>query len=266
MNKLFFLILLCVLPAHSFAQETGGLGNNETPVEISADQTLEWLQKEKQYVARGAVEAKQGDIIITTEKLVADYRDDNQGGNAEIYKLTATDNVTIKNTDSTITGDNAVYNVDTGVAIITGKNLKLTTPDQIITANERMEYNTGTGLAKAIGNAKIIRGPDTLSANSITANFKKDGTGKQTLTTASASGNVTITTPDEVLTGNNGTYNAQKNTAEITGNVQITRGPNQLEGARAQVDLNTNISKMYGAPESGKRVQGIFFPGSQKAP
>ena len=151
-----------------------------------------------------------------------------------------------------------------GVATLTGHNLKLTTPDQTITASERMEYDTVKNIAKAVGSAKILREPDTLNANIITANFTKDADGKQVLKTAHASGGVIIKTPEETLTGDHGTYNAAQNTAKVTGNVKIVRGPNVLEGSRAEVNLTTNISKMFGSPESGKRVKGVFYPGSRK--
>ena len=260
-----FFIALILFPLSAYAQNIPGMsGESKEPVEISAGKTLEWHQKDKQYVADGDVEAKQSDVTILADKLIADYRDDDKGGNVQIWQLTAEENVTIKNTDSTAVGDKAVYNVDTGVAVLTGDNLTLSTPDQIITASERMEYDTANGKAKAVGNAKIKRGSDTLTANTLTANFSKDKDGKQTLKSAIASGNVTIKTPDETLTGDNGFYNAGNNTAEVKGNVKIVRGPNVLEGARAEVNLTTNVSKMFGSSAGEKRVKGVFFPGSQK--
>lgn len=265
MNKVSIIIIILFLALPAKAQSPSELtGDSDKPVEISAGKTLEWHQKEKQYVAEGAVEAKQGDVTLFAEKLVADYRDDEGGGNVEIWQLTATENVRIENVDSTATGDKAIYDVDTGQATLTGKDLKLTTPDQVITAQERMEYNSVKGVAKAVGNAQIVQDSDVLSAPTITANFAKDKNGKQVLKNANAVGGVTIKTPDETLTGDNGFYNAANNTAEIKGNVKIVRGPNILEGARAEVNLTTNISKMFGSPESGKRVKGIFFPGSNK--
>lgn len=272
MNKLIltfgFVLLSCAITYKlSLAQESPlGSSGSQAPVEISADGTLEWHQKDKQYIANGNVEAVQEDVRILADKLVADYRDDNGGGNVEIYKLTAYGNVTLKNADSTAIGDMAVYDVDTSIATLTGGNLKLTTPDQVITARERMEYDTAKGIAKAIGNAKIIQDKNTLSAQSITANFEKNNNGEQILKTATANGGVTITTPEETLTGDKGIYNAANDTAEVSGNVKIVRGPNILEGARAEVNLTTNISKMFGAPETGQRVKGVFFPNSQKAP
>jgi lipopolysaccharide export system protein LptA len=76
---------------------------------------------------------------------------------------------------------------------------------------------------------------------------------------------VKITTPTEVLTGDYGIYKAETNTAEVKGNVKIVRGPNTLEGDRAQVDLNTNVSSMFGGEGTG-RVKAVFFPGSEKKP
>ena len=288
--KRYFVITMIVMAALMVgmrcgdAQETSGA--SQKPVEISAAGTLEWHQQDKQYVAVGDVEATQGDVRILAERLVADYYDDenktgsqsvktqdasNTAGGVKIWQLTATpkegEQVLLKNADSKAVGDRAVYNVETGLGVLTGRDLKLTTPDQVITARERMEYNTQKGIAKAVGSAQIVEQTNRLNAQTITAYFEKDKTGQQKLTRAVATGGVTITTPDEVLTGDKGTYNATNNTAEVTGNVVIKRGVNMLEGARAQVNLTTNVSKMFsGAAGSGKRVKGIFFPGSEKAP
>lgn len=262
---ILFFITLIILPLPAHAQNIPGMnGDTKNPVEISAGKTLEWHQNDKQYIADGDVEAKQGDVTILADTLVADYREDNKGGNVQIWQLTADKNVRIKNTDSTAVGDKAVYNVDTGVAILTGESLSLTTPDQVITALERMEYDTANGKAKAVGNAKIKRGSDTLTANTLTANFSKDQDGKQTLNSAQANGNVTIKTPDETITGDNGFYNADNNSVEVKGSVKIVRGPNVLEGERAEVNLTTSVSKIFGSSSGDTRVKGVFFPGSKK--
>lgn len=259
---LFFMSFVLLTPSTTVAQQ---LEATDKPIEISADNSLEWLQKQQQYVANGNVEVEQGDAKIFCNKLVADYRENKTTGSTDIWQLTAYDNVRIKNKDSTAQGNKAVYNIDTGLSVLTGNNLKLTLPDQTITASERLEYDINKGKAKAIGNAKIIRGQDTLNASTITANFSKDKNGKQALKTARANGNVKIKTLDETLTGNHAIYNAANNTAEVTGNVKIVRGPNTLEGARATVNLTTNISKIFGSPNNGTRVKGVFFPSSKNS-
>lgn len=258
---IFLISFLCVMA--SFPADAQLTNEQDSPIEISADNSLEWMQNDKQYIANGNVEVTQGDAQIFCDKLVADYRENEKTGSTEIWQLTAYDNVRLINAQSNAQGDKATYEIDSGLAVLTGKNLKLTTPDQIITARDKMEYNINNGKAKAIGNASITQGTDRLTASTITANFIKDANGKQSLKTAQAQGGVTITTPDEVLTGDNAVYNAQNNTAEIKGNVRIKRGPNILEGARGEVNLTTHISKMYGTPNNGKRVKGVFYPSSK---
>lgn len=253
--KILFIALLILISLPVKAQDT--------PIEISADQNLEWRQKEKQYIANGNVEAVQGDAVINTDRLVADYKE-NADGKTEIWRLTATGNVRLSSQDNIVIGDNAVYLVESGQATVTGGNLKLTTPEETITARDSLTYNSQLLVAQAIGNAKIVQQDKTLSASTITANFAKDSNGKQVLRNAKATSNVRITTPDETLTGNNGFYNAKTNIAEVKGNVKIVRGPNTLEGERAEVNLKTNLSKMFAAPNQGKRVKATFFPGSEK--
>ncbi len=258
----YFIITLALffLAGHAQAQTL----NSKEMVEISAGETLEWDQKNKQYIARGNVEVIQGAVSIYADNIVADYKDNGKNSNVEIYKITANGNVRIKNLDATAISQKATYTVDSGYAVLTGGNLSITTKEQKITARERMEYNTVSGLAKAVGNAVIVQGTDKISAQTITAEFVKNNQGKQNLKKATAVGGVTIKTPDETLTGNNGVYNAQSNTAELKGKVKIVRGPNTLEGDRAEVNLATNISKMFGSAQKGQRVKGVFFPGSTK--
>lgn len=254
MKILRLLILLLFVPLGAQAQDT--------PIEISADQNLEWRQKDQQYIANGNVEAIQGDATILADKLIADYKE-NADGKTEIWRLTATGNVQLRSGENIVTGGKAIYLVETGAAEVTGKFLQLTTPNETITAVNKLTYNAQTLIATAEGDAEIIQNDKKLNAETITANFIKNSAGKQVLKNAKATHNVKITTPDETLTGNNGTYNAQNNTAEVRGNVKIIRGPNTLEGDRAQVNLTTNLSKMFGAPEKGKRVKATFFPGSK---
>lgn len=264
------LLALCSLPA--FAQQN----SNEQPIEITASKTVEWLRNEKQYVARENVIVTQGNMQIHSDLLTADYRD-GATSSMEIWQITADGNVQIKDDANTAYGQKGVYDVTNGVAVLTGNNLRLVSPDQTVTARDRMEYHSNQRLAKAIGNAKVVRAKDTLEASTITAYFKDQAASKTAQQNAATSpvgggsldrleaeGNVVITTPTEVLRGQKAVYRADSNTAELTGNVKVTRGENVMEGSRAEVNLNTNVSKMFGSPGDGGRVRGVFFPGSSK--
>lgn len=257
-------LAITLFPMHTRAQ------NNSDPIEITADISLEWHRNDQKFIARQNAVAKQGDTSVKGETLTALYRSSAQS-DIDIYELTAVNNVEVKNKTSTAYGDKAIYNVDAQIATLTGQNLRLVSLDQTITATEKFTYNSGTLQATAIGNAVVKRAGDTIQANTIKAIFKDDKTQPssnnqaQGIERMDAIGKVIITTPEEVLTGDRAIYLSASDTAEITGNVKIMRGPNILEGAKATVDLNTNISKMFGASETGERVRGVFFPKSREA-
>ena len=256
-----FIFTSSILPLK--AQEFPGLQSNDAPIEISAEDFLEWHQKKKQYIAKGSVVVTQEDMTIEADELIADYVDDGNGDNIDIVQVTATGNVILKNTDSEASADKAIYDVKSGLITLTGNDLKLTTPEQTITATERLEYNVIDGTAKAVGKAKIVGQGEQLEANMITAKFGDNATTNQKeIKTAKASGNVKITTNEETITGNQGTYNVSAQKARMSGNVVITRGANQLEGDEAEIDLAANISRITASQRSDKRVKGIFFPQS----
>jgi len=263
----FFLTLayMFVIPLVAQAQTPGLNPDRKEPLEITADKSLEWHRTQKFFKALENVKAKQGDVSLFADILTAKYREGKESS-MEIYHIQADGSVVIDSAKSKAYGDKAVYEIDKGLAVMTGKNLRLVSTDQTVTARDRFEYWAAQGQLKAIGKAVAIRQGDKLEADKIEATFKEDAKGQRVLEKMEAHGNVKITTPTEVLRGNYGVYTAKTNVAEVKGNVRITRGPNILEGERAQVDLNTNISKMFGSIKStgSGRVRGVFYPSSEK--
>ncbi len=257
------------LNTSAFAQQ-GMNPDRDQPLEITAEQTLEWHRDNQQYIARGSVIAKQGDVTIIADILTADYRETSASA-FEIYRLSADGNVKISSKGNVAYGQKAVYDVDRGVAVMTGDNLRLAAPDQSVTARDSFEYWVTEGRLTARGGAHVTRmGGDTLDADIVAAIFTEDATGTRQLKNLTADGHVRITTPNEIVTGKKGRYEAVTNIAVLSGDVKITRGPNVLEGERAEVNLTTNVSKMLGGPVQGTngtgRVRGVFYPGSDKKP
>ncbi len=281
MKHFLLFSALFLSSASAFSQEHAAPINKNQgqPIEITAVETVEWLRDKQQYVARKDVIVTQGQMQILSDLLTADYRE-GQTSSTEIWQLTATGNVQVKDETNTAYGDLGIYDVTKGIATLTGENLRLVSPDQTVTATERMEYYANERMAKAIGNATVTRPQDTLKANVITAYFKDDSaktpaTAAETTSSAAspmdgsgnldrleADGNVIITTPTEKLYGSKAIYRADTNTAELIGKVKVERDQNVLEGERAEVDLTTNVSKMFGSKKEGGRVRGVFFPGS----
>ncbi|MGB4057735.1 MAG: LptA/OstA family protein, partial [Alphaproteobacteria bacterium] len=243
-------IVVTALASPALAQTT----NSSQPLEITADGSLEWNRNEKLFIARNNALAKQGDTAIKAETLTAHYRDGEKGG-MDIHHVNADGKVELRSKDSLATGQKADYDLDKAFAVMTGDNLKMTSPDQTVTAQDRFEYHVNEGKLLAIGGAKAIRKnikgeTNTLEADTISAILKDDAKGQRKLETLEAIGNVTITTPTEKVMGQRGIYHAATNKATMTGGVTLHRGPNILQGERAEVDMTTNTSQLFGGPAS----------------
>ena len=257
---LLTLLLFSALALPAAAQTQG---SGKEPIEITADKSLEWHRTELQYVADGNAMVKQGTTTIKADRITADYRSTAQSS-MDIYRMTATGNVSIDDRGNVATGDRLVYDVDTGLATLTGQDLTMISPEQTVTARDMFEYTVAAGKIRAIGDAKVVRGGDTLYADTLTAFLVQDAQGQNTLDRVEGDGHVKITTATETLTGNRGLYRAADNTAIVTGAVKITRGQNVLTGERAEIDLTTSISRLFGSSiedgQTGGRVRGVFYP------
>ncbi len=257
-------IALAGAAAHAQTMGLPGADRN-TPIEIHADQGIEWQQGAQAYIARGNASAKQGDVTVVADQLIAYYRNNSSGG-TDVWRIDAQGNVRIASPAQSAHGDKAVYDVDNGVLVLTGKAVRLDTANERITARDSLEYWDKKNLAVARGDALAVRGDKKLRADVMTAHFTngtvpqagKDKTKSESgrLTQIDAFNNVVVTGPTEVVRGNQGVYYADSAIAVLTGNVRITRGQNQLNGERAEVNMNTGVSKLTG----GGRVGGYFVP------
>ncbi|WP_236024946.1 LptA/OstA family protein [Arenibaculum pallidiluteum] len=255
-------------PAPATAPVPGGLGGGKSlPIAVDADNAIEWHQEQKAYVARGNAVATRGDLSVAAPVLIAYYREIAQGG-TEIYRLAADGGVRIKTPTQEVQGDRAVYDIDQQVAVVTGGNLKLTTPRDVVTARDSLEYWEGRQLAVARGDAVAVRERNKVQADLLVGQFAETTPGQLEMERMDAQGNVTITTPTDIARGREGTYNLRTEIATLTGNVRLTRGPNQLVGDAAEVNMRTGVSRLVTLAAgqggtAGARVRGLFLPGQQ---
>ncbi len=229
----------------------------KTPLQVSADNGVEWQKDTKLYIARGNAVATRGDMRVRADTLTAHYRDV-AGGKTEIYRVDAVGGVVLKQGDGTATGGQAIYDVDNRSLNLTGGNLSYSTNDSKITAQKSLEYYDGKRMAVARGSAVAVRGSDRVQADVLTGHFT-DGGGKRSLSRIDASGNVVVTSNQNVAHADAGTYDPNSKIATLTGNVRITRGNDQLLGERAEVNMNTGTYKLLPGAKGG-RVTGVIQP------
>lgn len=239
------------------AQSLGFSRGGDGPIQIEADDGIEWQRANQLYVARGNARAQQGTVTVEADELIAFYRP-NAAGENEIFRIDANGNVRILSDDEVARSDKAVYDIDNGVLVMTGDQIQLDTTQDTIVARDSMEYYETRQLAVARGNALAIRGDRRVRADVLTAHFGEGGQQAE-MERIEALGNVLVSTPTDIVRAEKGEYDPARGIATVTGNVKITRGDTQLNGERAEVNLETGESRLLSSP-SGERVRGLFLP------
>ena len=255
------LAALAGLPAAAAAQSLGAEGAGEA-IEIDAEEGIEWHRKQKLYIARGDARATRGDLTVRAEVLTAHYRTSDQG-EAEIFRIEADGAVKLTSPGETAYGDKGVYDVDKGLLLLTGDNLRLVMEKDVVRARDSLEYWEDRKVAVARGDAVAERENQEVRADVLTAYFQPGETGDLELTTIRADGNVEITTPGEFASGDGGVYYVKEQFATLTGGVKITRGDDQVNGEYAEMNMATGVSRLLGAQpgQPGEnRVRGLLVP------
>lgn len=200
----------------------------------------------------------------------------------EIYRLEAIGHVHIFTATQQAFGDHAIYDIDKAVMVLTGHDLHLVTPQDVLTARDQMEYwpnlrmSVGRGDATVTTNdgrrikADVLVGYSAPPAPAPAGAPKPAATAPATapgqdpigssgkLEKVNAFGNVIVRTQTETVRGDRGVYIPDTGIARIVGNVHITRGQNQLNGAAAIVNMKTGLATLSEDP--GARVQGLIVP------
>jgi len=238
----------------------GGGAHSKQPMRLNADGGIEWQQDTKSYIARKNAVAVRGDVTLRADTITAYYRDAAKPGTTEIWRVIAAGNVRISTPTESVIGDTATYDLDQAVVIMTGKVIRLTTPTDIVTARDSLEWWDLKQLAVARGNATAIRGDRVLRADTLWAHVLS-AVGQPThINSVDAVGHVVVTSPGETGTADTGVYNADTAQVTLHGHVILVRGDNTLSGEYGVIDLSNGVSRLM--PEAGQqpRVEGLIFP------
>ncbi len=288
------------------------------PIQITAQDGIEWRQAEQVVIAKGDAKAVRGNVTVTADRLLAWYR--RKGGDAgatngatapataqpasatsltgatdtegnEVYRMRAEGNVHIYTATDQAWGDQATYDLDQAVLVMTGHDLKLTTPSDTLTARDTLEYWSQKHMAVARGDAVVVTNdarrvsantlvvytvdqaaPGSAAAHPPPAPSPPPGSaGGDTMAAMAgklerveAFGDVSIRTATDIVTGDRGVYVPDTDIAHLGGHVRITRGLNQINGSEAVVNMKTGVATLL-AGDSG-RVSGLVVPNDQTAP
>ena len=304
MKRRALLALLAAAPVAAPVAATGQQIDLSSggPVAITARDGFEWRDAEQMVVASGDARAVRDNVTVIADRLIARYRKKadavpaagsppaqrtgpigsggDTGGN-EIYRLEAEGNVRIFTPTDEAVGERAVYDIDQAVMVMTGRAMKLTTPNQVLTARDSLEYWAQKRMAVARGNAvAVTTDARRLAADVLVAYMEEDksapprpaasvpgaseppGAGSK-LKRMEAYGNVEARTVTDVVRGDRAVYLPETGVARVIGNVRVTSGQNQINGPAADVNMRTGVARMLADP--GARVQGVIMPNSTPA-
>jgi lipopolysaccharide export system protein LptA len=289
------------------------------PIEVTARDGFEWQQNEQKVIATGDARAVRDNVTVIADRLIAYYRKKATTGTAaqpvaasaaaadgasgvdtgdnEVYRLEADGHVRIFTATDEAVGDHAIYDIDQAVLVMTGKHLKLTTPQQVMTARDTMEYWSLQHMAVGRGNAVVVTSdgrrlsgdvlvgyttPDSTPGTAATTPGKPAAAPTKPAATPGAKagakagaaadpiessgklqrieafGNVEVRTTADTVRGDRGVYVSDTGMARVVGHVRVTHGDNQLNGPAADVNMKTGIAHMISDP--GVRVQGLIMP------
>ena len=288
------------------------------PVQVTARGGFEWHENEQVVIATGDARSVRGDVTVLSDTQIAHYRKKGTGPNApapaapvvtpaaapttaaqggtdadsggnEVYRLEADGHVRIFTPTDYAQGDHATYDIDQAVLLMTGHDMKLTTPQDVLTARDSMEYWSQRHIAVGRGNAVVVTNDGRRIAADVLVGYTTDPNAPQpgapakpqpTPAAASATakpgadpllasgklkrveafGNVEVRTQTDIVRGDRGVYIPDTGMARIVGHVRVTHGDNQLNGPAADVNMKTGIAHIISDPT--QRVQGLIMPNS----
>ncbi|PPR58766.1 MAG: LPS-assembly protein LptD [Alphaproteobacteria bacterium MarineAlpha3_Bin6] len=269
---LFQLVVLVIFYFQiSAAAVAGGLdlasGSKDMPIEITADNGIEWEKNKEILIASGNAKASRGGITVLAEVLRAYYRKKTTGG-TDLYRLDAAGGVKIFSDTESMEGQTAVLDFEQAILKVDGKKVIYKAGPDTITANQQMEYWERQKMAVARGNAVAIHKGKTLRADVLKALLRKNKTGRSEVYIIEAFNNVLIVSDKDRLRSDSAIYKLDSGIVTLKENVSIIRENSILNGDLAEINFKTGISKLLtvdsvGSRKERKRVRGLIYPHRQ---
>ena len=246
------LILVFFFFNFSSSQQLSNI-NSDEPIEIFADEGIEWHKNKNKYVAIGNAKAISGTLSLKSERIEAFY-DEKENDGMNIREVRAKKNVVVEDNKMRIVGgDYAEYITNKDYFLIKGKKITLTSESNILKSKEKLEFWRSKNIAIATGKAEATKNSDkkedefTVLAEKLVW-YLKESEKKTTVKKMLGFRNVSIKTNNEVAFSDKAIYNNETEICKLFGNVKLQRGESFLLGEYAEVDLKSGISKLLPYP------------------
>lgn len=229
--------------------------NSGSPIQIDASEGIECDQEKQKCIAKGDIMALQGDTHLTCDQLVAYFKKDVEGKQS-IYQLEAIGHVHIWSTEEPreVFADYGHYDVDKQFVTLRGEKITLNADKSVLSTSGTATFDQKSLIAKTNARSFLSQEDRTVQADTLEAHFKENKQGETVLSFVRGDGSVVVSTPQDIITGDKGDYNAETEVAHMYNNITITRQDTQITGDKGEFNLKTGQSKMLSFPESqGKK-------------
>ena len=128
---------------------------------------------------------------------------------------------------------------------------------------DRLEVLDEQAKAVFAGNVKVRQGSSLITTSKLTVKYLKGSKGgQQDIELLEMTGGLIVTSKDNTVTADQGTYHVQTENIVLQGKVVISQGPNVASGCKLVANLKTNQARLE-ACKGGGRVRSVFTPGSK---
>ncbi len=256
-KKLNLFLLLFLFHETTFSQQLSNLSNDENPIEIFAEEGIEWHKNENKYVAIGNAKAVSGSLSLKSDRIEAFYTEKEDSG-MNIKEVKAKKNVIVEDKKMRIIGGNyAEYKTIKDYFLIVGKNIILTSEANTLRSKEKLEYWRSKNIAIATGKAEAQKDKEFVVLADKLVWYLKEDKNKTTVKKILGFKNVSIKTNNEVAFSDKAIYNNETEICKLYGNVKLQRGDSFLLGEYAEVDLKKGISKLLPAPGNSMKENKV---------
>ena len=252
------LILILILFASFSKLVWAKTNSNKSELTVEADESLEWFEKEKYYLAKGNVILNKDGVTLKANIVKADYVFEN--GENILKKIIAKEKVILTKDKTKATGQYMTYDLEEKIAKMSGSFQTLSSPSGYVESKKIITFDDINNKAEAEGDVKIILPNKTIIyADNVKADFEPIN---KSLKKAIAEGNVIIEnkTKGRKSQADLGVYNSDDEVIRLTGNVIIINQKSKISGSKGITNLKTGISNIIGDLKNKKRVKGILAP------
>ncbi len=249
-SSLFVIFLIYI--AHPLAKE-----NTSESLIVEADNSIEFFEKQKYYLATGNAVAIKNNTTLKADKIKAFFEENDQ-----IQLIHGLGKVSILKKNILSEGEDVKYDLKKQTLLFSGKFQSFKTPKIYIESNKLLSYDNIKKIAFAKGNVKIIfNNNDKIFANQITAKFDESD---DSLLEAVAKGNIEIiTNSGNKSFANYAKFNKKTSLVELIGDVKVLQNNSSISGEKGVTNLKTGVSKIL-TSKTNNRVKGKFLPYKNK--